>query len=59
MGMKIVKLTENERNNILENLLKRSPGQYVEYENTVREILDNIRERKDEALFAYTEKFDG
>ncbi|MCI8750661.1 MAG: histidinol dehydrogenase [Lachnospiraceae bacterium] len=57
--MKIVKLTENERNNILENLLKRSPGQYVEYENTVREILDNIRERKDEALFAYTEKFDG
>lgn len=59
MGMKIVKLTENERNNILENLLKRSPGQYVEYENKVREILDNIRERKDEALFAYTEKFDG
>lgn len=59
MGMKIVKLTENECNNILENLLKRSPGQYVEYENTVREILDNIRERKDEALFAYTEKFDG
>ena len=59
MGMKIVKLTENERNNILENLLKRSPGQYVEYENTVREILDNIRERKDEALFAYTEKFEG
>ena len=59
MGMKIVKLTENERNNILENLLKRSPGQYVEYENTVREIHDNIRERKDEALFAYTEKFDG
>lgn len=43
----------------MENLLKRSPGQYVEYENTVREILDNIRERKDEALFAYTEKFDG
>lgn len=59
MGMKIVKLTENERNNILENLLKRSPGQYGEYEGTVREILDNIRERKDEALFEYTEKFDG
>lgn len=59
MGMKIVKLTENERSNILENLLKRSPGQYVEYEGTVREILDNIRERKDEALFEYTEKFDG
>lgn len=59
MGMKIVKLTENERSNILENLLKRSPGQYVEYEGTVRKILDNIRERKDEALFEYTEKFDG
>lgn len=59
MGMRIVKLTENERNNILENLLKRSPGQYMEYEGTVREILDNIRERKDEALFEYTKKFDG
>lgn len=56
--MKIVKLTENERNNILENLLKRSPSQYGQYENVVKEILENVRINKDKALFEYTEKFD-
>lgn len=57
--MRIVKLTDNERNNILENLLKRSPSQYGQYENTVKEILENVRINKDKALFEYTEKFDG
>lgn len=57
--MKIVKLTENERNNILENLLKRSPSQYGKYESIVNEILENVRINKDKALFEYTEKFDG
>lgn len=56
--MKIVKLTENERNNILENLLKRSPSQYEKYESTVKEILENIKTDKDKALFEYTKKFD-
>lgn len=57
--MKIIKLTEETRRDILTNLLKRSPDQYTEYENTVREILNNVRENKDEALFSYTEKLDG
>ncbi len=57
--MRIVKLTENERNNILENLLKRSPSQYGQYESAVNEILENVRINKDKALFEYTEKFDG
>lgn len=57
--MRIVELTDNERNNILENLLKRSPSQYGQYENTVKEILENVRINKDKALFEYTEKFDG
>lgn len=57
--MKIVSLTEQERENILENLLKRSPNQYGKYEDTVHEILEDVKKNKDQALFAYTEKFDG
>lgn len=56
--MRIVKLTEQERENILENLLQRSPNQYGKYEATVNEILEEVRKNKDQALFDYTEKFD-
>ena len=57
--MRIVKLTEKERADILENLLKRRPNQYGEYEETVNEILETVKEKRDEALFDYTKKFDG
>ncbi len=57
--MRIVKLTEKEKNNILENMLKRSPNQYGTYQSAVDEILDAVKTRKDAALFEYTEKFDG
>lgn len=57
--MRIVKLTEQERENILENLLQRSPNQYGKYEATVNEILEEVKQKKDQALFDYTEKFDG
>lgn len=56
--MRIVKLTEETRNDLLSTLLKRSPNQYTEYEDKVSEIVENVRSRKDEALFEYTEKFD-
>ncbi len=56
--MRIVKLTEETRNDLLSTLLKRSPNQYIEYEDKVSEIVENVRSRKDEALFEYTEKFD-
>ncbi len=56
--MRIVKLTETEKANILENLLKRSPNQYGKYEETVNEIIETVKEKKDKALFEYTEKFD-
>lgn len=56
--MKILTLNEETKNNILENLLKRSPSQYREYEAAVSEILDAVRDRKDEALFEYTKQFD-
>lgn len=57
--MRIEKLDHSTRKNILENLLKRNPNQYGEYEKGVSEILKAVKERGDEALFTYTEKFDG
>lgn len=56
--MRIVKLTKESRSRLLEDLLKRSPNRYTEYEGRVAEIIDQVRTRGDEALFAYTEKFD-
>ena len=56
--MRILKLTEDTRKDILQNLLKRSPNNYDQYAGTVQGILDEIKEKGDEALFAYTEKFD-
>ena len=56
--MRIIKLTDETRQDLLSSLLKRSPNQYSEYESTVTEIVENVRSRGDEALFEYTEKFD-
>ena len=56
--MRIVKLTNETKNNILESLLKRSPNSYGEYESTVNDIIENVRKNKDKALFEYTLKFD-
>ncbi|MEG2774490.1 MAG: histidinol dehydrogenase [Acetivibrio sp.] len=57
--MRIIKLTQETKRNILENLLKRSPNQYQEYEAIVGDILKNVREKGDLGAFSYTEKFDG
>lgn len=57
--MRIIKLDNESKKNILENLLKRSPNNYDSYEKTVNEILSEVKEKKDEALFEYTQKFDG
>lgn len=57
--MRILKLTEETKQNILENLLKRSPNNYKEYEEVVSDVLKNIRENGDKAVSAYTKKFDG
>lgn len=56
--MRIVKLTKESKQNLLNNLLKRSPNNYTEYANVVQEIVDNIRDNGDQALFDYTKKFD-
>ena len=42
--MRILKLTKDSKQNILENLLKRSPNNYTEYESSVNEIINNVRD---------------
>ena len=56
--MRTLKLTEETQSELLGNLLNRNPGSYTEYENTVNEIIDNVRKNGDKAVFEYTLKFD-
>ncbi len=56
--MKIVKLTEDTRRDILDRLLKRSPNNYSEYETVVADIIADVRANGDQAVFTYTKKFD-
>lgn len=56
--MRIIELNDTTRNNLLDNLLKRSPNSYGQYEQTVNEIIEQVRTKGDEALFGYTLKFD-
>ena len=56
--MRIVKLNEESKKNILDDLLKRSPNNYDSYAATVNEIVNNVRENGDKAVAEYTLKFD-
>lgn len=56
--MRIITLTNETKKDLLDKLLKRSPNNYTEYEATVDEIVRNVRQRRDEAVFEYTLKFD-
>ena len=57
--MRIQKLNKATKQNLLEDLLKRSPNSYGQYEASVQSILNEVKEKKDEAVFAFTRKFDG
>jgi histidinol dehydrogenase len=57
--MRILEIEKNTIDNILSDLLKRSPNNYGAYEGAVQEILNEVKAKGDEALFGYTEKFDG
>lgn len=57
--MRILKLTEETRKDILQNLLKRSPNNYGEYEERVNTIIEAVRTNGDAAVFDYTRQFDG
>ncbi|MCD8152435.1 MAG: histidinol dehydrogenase [Clostridiales bacterium] len=57
--MRTLQLTRDTISNLLADLLKRSPNNYSEYEASVNAIIADVRERQDEAVFDYTERFDG
>ncbi len=56
--MRVLKINRENTKNILSDLLKRSPNNYDQYAGTVQGILDEVKEKGDEALFSYTEQFD-
>ena len=56
--MRIQHLDPGTKQNLLEDLLQRSPSSYGQYEQSVAEILEHVKTEKDKALFAYTEQFD-
>lgn len=56
--MRIVKLNAETKKDLLKNLLKRSPSNFGNYAETVQEIVDDMRDNGDAALFSYTKKFD-
>ncbi|MEI3436737.1 MAG: histidinol dehydrogenase [Blautia sp.] len=56
--MRTVTLTKESTKDILENLLKRSPSSYGKYEMAVAQILNKVKQEKDQALFGYTKEFD-
>ena len=57
--MRIQKLNEDTKKNLLEDLLKRSPNQYTEYEERVTDILAEVKAKRDQAIFEFTKRFDG
>ncbi|MBR4588720.1 MAG: histidinol dehydrogenase [Lachnospiraceae bacterium] len=57
--MRIIKLNEETKKNIMSELIKRDPNQYQSYEAVVKDILDNVKLNGNKALFEYTKKFDG
>ncbi len=56
--MRQLQLNSETKQDILQNLLKRSPNHYTEYESRVAEMIAEVREKKDEAVFRYTKQFD-
>lgn len=57
--MRTLKLTSDTTKNLLEDLLKRSPNSYKQYEESVNAIIEKVRSEKDAAIFSYTKQFDG
>lgn len=56
--MRIECLNQENKAALKETLQKRSTNHFEEYEKTVRDILEEVKQRKDAALFEYTQKFD-
>ena len=57
--MKILRLNKDTERLLADELKKRSPGRMKKYEEAVNEIISNVRENGDKAVFEYTKRFDG
>lgn len=58
--MRIIKVENREKiKEQMDELLKRSESDQSAIEETVKDIIDNIKKRGDEALLEYTSRFDG
>lgn len=51
-------LDENNIKDVLNELIKRSPNHYEEYESVVYTIVNDVKAGGDDAVFEYTQKFD-
>ncbi len=56
--MQIIELNEANRIELKKTLEKRSTNHFAEIEARVADIIANVKENKDAALFDYSEKFD-
>ncbi len=56
--MRIIKLNEQSKNELKKVLASRSTGKMTDLEKTVDEIITNVKENGDKALFEYSAKFD-
>ena len=56
--MRIIQLSQDTRKDVLNDLLKRSPNNYGQYETIVNDIIETVKKEGDQALFDYTAKFD-
>ena len=56
--MRIITLSKESKSNLLNDLLKRSPNNYGQYETIVSDIIEKVKTKGDEAVFAYTKQFD-
>lgn len=56
--MRIITLDDTSMKDILADMLRRDPNNYDSYTKTVEAIVDNVKNRRDEAVFEYTKEFD-
>lgn len=56
--MRIVSLTKQSQEELLELLKERNPASYTSQQAAVDDIIANVREKKDEAVFFYEKQFD-
>lgn len=57
--MKKLRLNEETKKDILSKLLKRSPENFGDFEEKVKDIIANVRLSGDKAIFDYAREFDG